>query len=112
MPITSHSQSKWLSGIWISTDSGELLQWINSLNPGPILREKWKVLDSKHIGRRLVLLQRMIRQMPLRRQATRFTQGCLRAPSTYSVTLEADQDRGQVTVWEPWVKHWDKGKKL
>jgi hypothetical protein len=56
MPITSHSQSKWLSGIWISTDSGELLQWINSLNPGPILREKWKVLDSKHIGRRLVLL--------------------------------------------------------
>jgi len=56
MPITSHSQSKWLSGIWISTDSGELLQWIKSLNPAPILREKWKVLDSKYIGRRLILL--------------------------------------------------------
>jgi hypothetical protein len=56
MPITSHSQSKWLSGIWISTDYGELLQWIKSLNPGPILREKWKVLDSKYISRRLILL--------------------------------------------------------
>jgi hypothetical protein len=56
MPITSHSQSKWLSGIWISTDSGELMQWIKSLNPEPILREKWKVLDSKYIRRRLILL--------------------------------------------------------
>jgi hypothetical protein len=56
MPITYHSQSKWLSRIWISTDSGELLQWIKSLNPGPILMEKRKVLDSKYVGRRLILL--------------------------------------------------------
>jgi hypothetical protein len=56
MPITSHSQSKWLSGNRISTDSRELLQWIKGLNPGPILRENWKILNSKHIGTRLNLL--------------------------------------------------------
>jgi hypothetical protein len=56
MPITSHNQSKWLSGIWKSRDSGELLQWIKSLNPRPILRENWKVLDSKYTCRRLILL--------------------------------------------------------
>jgi hypothetical protein len=55
MPVTSHSQSKWLSGIWICTDSVELLQWIKSINPGPTLREKWEVLDSKYIGKRLIL---------------------------------------------------------
>ena len=43
-------------GIGISTDSGELLQWIKSLNPGPVLRENWKVLDKKYIGRSLNLL--------------------------------------------------------
>jgi len=56
MPITAHNQSKWLSGIWKSKDSWELLQWTKSLNPELILSENWKVLDSKYIHRRLILL--------------------------------------------------------
>jgi hypothetical protein len=73
MQITSLTQSKWFSGIWISTDSGELLQQIKSLNPGPIRRENWKVLDSKHLGRRLILFAEDDLANAIQKTSYRFT---------------------------------------